>query len=124
MNTKRVKISSLRVSDFMDDIHALSDESYQIIMQIRDLHFKFATDIKEDIKYNGLVFLRDNDLLSGIFCYKAHISLELGEGASLADPHQILEGKGKNRRHIKLRSLDDIALKQVRHFVKEILRRK
>lgn len=54
---------------------------------------------------------------SGVFSYTRHVSLEFPEGASLPDPHQVLEGGGKHRRHIKLRATKDIAEKQVREYV-------
>jgi len=37
--------------------------------------------------------------------------------AQLADPHQVLEGSGKLRRHIKLHSLDEVGRKQVAAYL-------
>ena len=62
--------------------------------------------------YGGTVFELVADTpksrIGGVYAYEAHVSLELAEGATLEDPLNVLEGGGKRRRHIKLRSLSDI----------------
>ena len=46
------------------------------------------------------------------FCYIAPLrngaNLGFYRGASLSDPHQLLEGTGKNLRHVKIRSPQDL----------------
>jgi len=46
--------------------------------------------------------------------------LEFSNGYLFDDPKSLLEGKGKYRRHLKLRSLDDIETKKVDYFMKQI----
>lgn len=53
----------------------------------------------------------------GLFAYKAHVSLEFSHGVLLDDPGGYLEGNGKQRRHLKLRCLDDIEAKACRAFL-------
>ena len=113
------EFSSQKIADFMADIQSLSVETYELAVAARDLHFEYASDLTEDIKYGGLVFFRGKDLLGGIFIYKEHISIEFSYGINLSDPCSVLEGKGKLRRHIKLRALGDIEAKNVAHYVKE-----
>lgn len=59
--------------------------------------------------------------IGGFFVYKAHVSLEFTNGATLNDPKQLLEGSGKYRRHLKLRNVDDITTKDCRGFLKEAI---
>jgi hypothetical protein len=40
----------------------------------------------------------------------------------LDDPHKVLEGAGKVRRHIKLHSLNDIVAKDCLTFLKQALK--
>lgn len=110
-----------KVSGFMEDIQSISPEQYQIAVQVRELYYKFDPGLVEEIKYGGLVFLRGKDLLGGIFFYKEHISIEFSYGVNLSDPASVLEGKGKLRRHIKLRSLNDVVTKRVNNYIKEAL---
>lgn len=113
--------STARVTDFMRDIQTLDGPWYEIAMQIRDMHFKCDPSLCEDIKFGGLVFNQNNELVSGIFFRKAHISVEFGHGTALPDPKSVLEGKGKDRRHIKVRSLADVTTKAISHFVQQAL---
>jgi len=43
--------------------------------------------------------------------------VELSCGAFIADPHGLLEGSGKGRRHLKLRSLEDIKSKHLETYL-------
>ena len=111
--------SAKRISDFMLDIQSVSIEWYEMAVQIRDIHFQCNANISEDIKYGGLVFFLDAEMISGIFFYKQHISIEFGNGACMPDPESVLEGKGKFRRHIKLRSQEDIIKKNLVRYVRQ-----
>ncbi len=55
--------------------------------------------------------------VGGYFGYKAHVSFEFSHGARLSDPAGHLEGKGKARRHVKLRSVEDVGGKDVAGFL-------
>ena len=71
--------------------------------------------------YGGLVFERQlgapKTCVCGIYAYFEHISIEFTHGAQLADPMDVLEGNGKARRHIKLRSMGDILAKDVDGYI-------
>ena len=59
----------------------------------------------------------------GLVCYlaatKVYVSLGFFNGAALADPEGILEGKGKKLRHIKVRALSDIHGERISVWVRE-----
>ncbi len=86
---------------------------------------EMITDIAPDAdsanRYGGLVFEAESGvhrtIFCGIFVFKAHVGLEFNRGAQLFDPDGSLEGKGLYRRHLKLRSVQDIAAKGVAGFV-------
>lgn len=71
-------------------------------------------------KYGGLVFeLEEGNHKSGIggvFISRNHISFEFSNGHLLDDPDNILQGGGKYRRHIKIRSFNDIEDKKLIDF--------
>jgi hypothetical protein len=57
------------------------------------------------IRYGG-TNLRDwTYYVSG---HKAHANLGFARGASLPDPHGLVEGTGKNLRHVKVRRPEDV----------------
>ncbi|HCP81710.1 MAG TPA: DUF1801 domain-containing protein [Octadecabacter sp.] len=76
-------------------------------------------------KYGGTTFVTDPELpdsvslLGGVFAYKGHVSVEFSKGADFDDPNGLLEGKGKARRHVKLRSIEDIDTKNVAGFLSQ-----
>ena len=55
------------------------------------------------------------------FCFymvgKHHVTFGLHFGTSLADPEGLLEGTGKNIRHVKLRTVEDLEQKGLRKLV-------
>ena len=63
----------------------------------------------------------DAKFVGGIFAYKGHVSLEFSEGASFEDLSGHLEGKGKNRRHLKFVSASEVAGKEAMGFLKQAL---
>lgn len=70
----------------------------------------------ETLKYGGLQYAMPLPFC-GIYAYSQHVSVELSQGATIADPFSLLEGKGKYRRHLKLYALQDITDKQLAHYL-------
>ena len=60
--------------------------------------------------------------VAGVFAYTKYVSLEFTKGIILDDPHKVLEGSDKVRRHIKLHSLRDIVTKDCLTFLKQVFK--
>jgi hypothetical protein len=100
-----------------------SKEVQELAWQARDLIFSLAPDISETVypqmkvirygtdgnKMSGLVF--------GLMPTKNGVSLGFMHGASLPDPENLLEGTGKNLRHVKLKSVEDVARPALRNLL-------
>jgi hypothetical protein len=84
-----------------------------------------APDVRFVPKYGGEVLAPDPDsdkkFVGGIFSYKDHVSLEFSQGATFDDPDGMLEGKGKNRRHLKFVTVEDVTGKDAEGFLKQAL---
>jgi hypothetical protein len=52
-----------------------------------------------------------------------HVNLGFHQGASLSDPEGLLEGEGKQMRHIKIRSLNDLMNPAIRAYIQEACER-
>ena len=67
-----------------------------------------------------------NMMKDGI-CYigvmKDHINLGFMRGNELADPQRVLEGTGKQMRHIKIRNMSDLLRPAIRAYVQEACER-
>lgn len=96
---------------------------------IEDAIKEIAIDIDPDVqfiaKYGGEVFAPDPDdpkkIVGGVFAYKDHVSVEFSNGADFDDPNGHLEGGGKARRHLKLRALADVNIKNARFYLNQAL---
>jgi hypothetical protein len=63
------------------------------------------------------------DRLKDGICYigvqRNYVNLGFHHGASLRDPQGILEGDGKQMRHIKIRSMEDVMSPAIRTYLRE-----
>lgn len=61
-----------------------------------------------------------------LFCYlkkaKAHVTIGFQHGAALADPEKILEGTGKDMRHVKIALDGGFDKKAINALIREALR--
>ena len=62
--------------------------------------------------------LRVSDGVFHVAVYAKGVNLGFNQGATLADPSGILEGAGKQIRHIKIRAPEDILRPEVRVYVR------
>lgn len=105
------------VQSLLEDIRLVSEERYQVVAEVRALVKKTFKSCSEEIKYGGILFSADGVQFGGVFSYKEHCSVEFGSGAVIKDPFGHLEGAGKGRRHLKLKSIDDIKAKKLAQYL-------
>lgn len=108
-----------KVQDFINSIDLLDETKSQILAELRKIIFEVFPQVTEKMMYGGIMFILE-DYFAGIFVYKKHVSLEFSFGAKLDDPEQLLNGKGKQRRHLKFESLEEVEEKKVAFFVAQI----
>jgi hypothetical protein len=96
-------------SDFASWLSPLPDPQGKLATHLRELIFATAPEVVEAIKWRRPCY---GTKPGGLICYlhatKTHVNLGFEKGASLPDPEHLLEGTGKNMRHIKLRPDHDI----------------
>lgn len=106
-----------RVNALLQDWNLVNEDNHALVQAVRQMVLNVGKEVSEEVKYGGILF-SGTQAFCGVFAYAKHISLEFGEGARLADPFAVLEGKGKFRRHIKLTTIADIDSKHLLHYVK------
>ena len=106
------------VQIFLEEFMMVDSEKFEILQNLRKIVFANYPKVNERIMYGGVMFSLEDDF-GGLFVRKNHISFEFTSGAYMNDPHKFLEGTGKHRRHLKIRSLADIEDKNVEFFVKQ-----
>lgn len=105
-----------RVAQLLEDLRAHDADRYTLVQTLRDTVLGLDASVTEEVKYGGILFSAARPFC-GIFSYTKHVSLEFSEGAALPDPHGVLEGAGKGRRHIKLVAMQDLAAKHVAQYL-------
>lgn len=111
-------MSDEKVRRLMEDIRLANPENGELADRAREAVRAVIPEAAEKVMYGGFMFSAPSPFC-GVFAYTAHVSVEFGAGARLADPHGVLEGKGKGRRHIKLRSVNDIDAKHLVEYVRQ-----
>ena len=106
-----------KVQNFLEDISMMDQEKFEILQKLRNIVFSNSPETNERIMYGGIMFSIKDDF-GGLFIRKNHISFEFSLGVNMDDPENILEGSGKLRRHLKIRSINNIKDKKVVFFVK------
>lgn len=93
-----------QVTAFID---AAPEEQKEIMKAVRQLIHGTVKGVREEFKWSRPVFKKEKD-----FAYlkpaKAYVSLGFFQFRNLNDPDGLLEGTGKDMRHIKLRKAKDI----------------
>mgnify|MGYP000848256610 FL=1 len=105
------------VQNLLEDIRLLGEVQFDLVQAVRSLVDSQFPDVEEVVKYGGILF-SSGVQFCGVFAYKEHVSVEFGAGAEIKDGIGLLEGTGKGRRHIKLRTVADIEAKQLRAYLK------
>lgn len=106
-----------RIAKRLEEILQQHPEQFGLVQALRELVLGLAPSIFEEVKYGGFLFSTER-AFCGIFSYAKHVSLEFGAGASMPDELKILEGKGEQRRHIKLSSVQQITEKHVHDYLR------
>jgi hypothetical protein len=88
-------------------ISQAADQQKKIMEIVRQLIHENAGQVQEEFKWSRPVFRKERD-----FAYlktaKAYVTLGFFNFQKLEDPGKLLEGTGKDMRHIKLKSVDSI----------------
>ena len=106
------------VQAFLDETIIFSGDQFHILQKLREIVFNIYPNTDERMMYGGIMFSLEDDF-GGNFLRKNHISFEFGIAFKMKDPNKLLEGTGKFRRHLKIKSLSDIKDKTVDYFVKQ-----
>ena len=101
-------------------------EIREVFTALIDLVHEVAPDATEqlDLPDRVLAFgfgppggMRLRDFAIGLIPHRAHVNVQLADGALLDDPTGIVEGSGKRIRHVKCRSTDDVARPALHHLL-------
>jgi hypothetical protein len=116
------------VSDLDELLEGRSPAVREMFLALRELARGLMPDATEqvDLPDRLLAFgfgppggVRISGLAVALIPHTAHVNVQLADGADLDDPAGIVEGTGKRIRHVKCRSLDDVARPAMRRLLEE-----
>lgn len=100
-------------------ISEASEEQRNIMEQIRTIIHQEVAAVTENFKWNRPVFLTDTD-----FAYfktsKAHLTFGIFKFEKIKDDAHLLEGTGKDMRHVKIKRLDDLQPEIIKRWMQQI----
>ncbi len=114
-------MSDAKVEQLLHDLQLTHPDLHAIVLAVRAVVRSVAPKASERVMYGGILFSAPEQFC-GVFAYSAHASMEFGRGAELKDPHRVLEGGGKFRRHIKLQTPGEIDTKHLKDYIAQALR--
>jgi hypothetical protein len=83
-------------------------ELRKVAAALRALLKKTVRGCSESVNPWKIPTFESNGPMCMLMVGKKHVTFEFLRGTSLPDPEKLLKGTGKNLRHVKLRSLEDL----------------
>jgi hypothetical protein len=90
-----------------------------IVSAVRRLVKQAVPPAAEAINPWGVPVFELNGTLCFLMAGKRHVSLGFAQGAALSDPARLLEGTGKNIRHVKLKKPEQVSDPHLRSLLLE-----
>jgi len=85
--------------------------------KLRKLVKKTVADTKESVNPWKIPTFQSNGPMCFFMVGKKHVTFGFLRGTSLPDPAGLLEGAGKNLRHVKLRAVEDLSNPALRKLI-------
>jgi hypothetical protein len=100
----------------------------ELALRLREIVISEAPDATEIVfrSYAVSIIFSYTEKWTGGFCYigvaTKHVNLGFLEGARLDDPDGVLEGEGKQMRHIKIKKPEDLKKPYLRKFIRAAIK--
>ncbi len=96
----------------------------KIVRALRSLVKKVVPGTKETVNSWGIPAFEKGHPFCFYMAGKSHVSCGFHYGTSLRDPQKLLEGTGKNLRHVKLFAVQELSQKGLTELLREAARLK
>lgn len=92
--------------------------SAELAKSLRKVILEAHPEYDEVVKWGHLVYEKDRKMCS-IMIYKKHVNLMFWRGNELDDPEDVLLGDGKEMRHVKVSSPDELKNEYFQFLLKQ-----
>ncbi|RYZ19952.1 MAG: DUF1801 domain-containing protein [Chitinophagaceae bacterium] len=97
-------------------IAATPEDQQPLLEALRRLVHEVLPGVQEDFKWSRPVFRMGRDF-AYLKAQRGYVTLGFYDAAPLSDPLRLLEGTGKQMRHIKLRGEADLAAAPLKEWI-------
>jgi hypothetical protein len=111
------KVSKPRKAKKSPYVRDENPELRKVVRRLRSFVKKCVPGTKETVNAWGIPTFGKKDSFCFFMVGKNHVTFGFHFGTSLDDPEGLLEGTGKNIRHVKLRTLEDLERKGLKNLV-------
>ena len=91
----------------------------EVVAAVRRLVKKTVPSAAEAVNPWGVPVFEVNGTVCFLMVGKQHVTLGFAQGTSLPDPAGLLEGTGKNLRHVKLKTADQVSNPHLENLIIE-----
>ncbi|HUN24430.1 MAG TPA: DUF1801 domain-containing protein [Anaerolineales bacterium] len=109
-------MTSNNVQEWFD---SAPDDKKVILDTLRQMIVSQSNKVVEEIKWSRPCYSKNGKL----FCYlnitKNHVTIGFEKGASLKDTSKLLQGTGKEMRHINLKTLEELKPLAIKQLIEE-----
>ncbi|HZS45907.1 MAG TPA: DUF1801 domain-containing protein [Blastocatellia bacterium] len=100
----------------------------ELALRLREILIEEAPDANEIVfkSYAVSIIFSYTEKWTGCFCYVGvssnHVNLGFNYGALLDDPYGVMEGTGKQMRHIKIKKPEDLEKPYLREYIQAAIK--
>jgi hypothetical protein len=109
--TKKARATSEPPHEKMEDIERAANRFIR----------RIAPDTRIQVKWDA-PWYTGADLICVVGAFSHHVGVEFWRGSTLPDPDHLLQGTGKNLRHVKLRSVAEATSPQFARLLRAAVR--
>ena len=101
-------------------LSARSQEIAELVLSMRALVKQSVPQLREEVKAGwGAIVYRGNGMVCAISPHKTHVNVNFYQGAHLNDPRGLLQGIGKDMRHIKIQCANELQREALATMLRE-----
>ncbi len=95
-------------------------EFQPVVVMLRELMRETAPDVTEEIGY-GIPAFRSKRIIAVISPTKKGITFAFSHGAAFEDTYGLLQGKGNESKHVKIKNIASINRDALRYYIRQAL---
>ena len=111
-------VKNLSEKELRSELDKANDFVRPIAHALADLVLEEVPSLVSTLAWNFVCFSGENRVVS-IIPHSKHVNLQFWQGAHLPDEHGLLDGTGKDLRHVKCRSVEETRSEKLKSLLRD-----